>query len=62
MRSNTTTARRLLMQKLAGILLLLVCLVFTLVLRHSADHDGTALLLLAPLGLFLVFTRRVYLV
>ena len=48
-------------QKLAGVFFLLVC-VFVYYIAMTAvtveDRDGTAILLFAPLGLYLLFTKK----
>ena len=54
--------RTLLLQKLIGLGLLLMSGAVLLLCSHGAtmeDRDGTAALLLAPLGLYLLLTRRI---
>lgn len=50
-------------QKIAGILLLAVCVVIAIAATHAqvkGDLDGTPILLLAPLGIYLVFTKELW--
>lgn len=67
MHTNNKSARtrKLLHQKLLGLVLFLISLAFVLVNASNvsiADRDATAALLLIPLGLHLLFTRKVYLI
>lgn len=67
MHTNNKSARtrKLLHQKLLGLVLFLISLAFILVNASNAsiaDRDATAALLLIPLGLHLLFTRKVYLI
>lgn len=54
--------KKLIMQKVMGLLLLLICGVVIMMAStgvNSADKDVTPILILVPLGLYLVFTKRV---
>ena len=64
-RNKSARTRKLLHQKLLGLVLFLISLAFILVNASNAsiaDRDATAALLLIPLGLHLLFTRKVYLI
>lgn len=63
--NKSARTRKLLYQKLLGLVLFLISLAFILVNASNAsiaDRDATAALLLIPLGLYLLFTRKVYLI
>lgn len=63
--NKSTRTRKLLHQKLLGLVLFLISLAFILVNASNAsiaDRDATAALLLIPLSLYLLFTRKVYLI
>lgn len=54
--------KKLIMQKVMGLVLLLICGVVIMTAStgaNSADKDVTPILILVPLGLYLVFTKRV---
>lgn len=54
--------KKLIMQKVMGLLLLLICGVVIMMAStgaNSADKDVTPILILVPLGLYLVFTKHV---
>lgn len=54
--------KKLIMQKIMGLVLLLICGVFIMMAStgaNSADKDVTPILILGPLGLYLFFTKRV---
>jgi len=52
-------ARRFLFQRLIGILLLVLCIVTVLPGSHE---DASPVLFFAPLGAYLVFTKKLWLV
>ncbi len=63
--SGISRSRQLFIQKLVGIGVLIICVGIILTALSgttTADRDATPALLLAPLGLFLLFTRKVYLI
>ncbi len=63
--SKVRRSRQLFIQKLVGVGLLLLSLLIVLAAlsgTNDADRDVTPILLLAPLGVFLVFTKRIYLI
>lgn len=63
--NKSTRTRKLLHQKLLGLGLFIISLAFILVNAADvsiADRDATAALLLIPLSLYLLFTRKVYLI
>lgn len=63
--SKVRRSRQLFIQKLVGVGLLLLSLLIVLAAlsgTNDADRDATPILLLAPLGVFLVFTKRIYLI
>lgn len=54
--------KKLRQQKLLGFLLLILCAIMVFITAHGetiADRDGTAVFLLAPLGLYMIFTKKV---
>lgn len=54
--------KKLIMQKIMGLVLLLICGVVIMMAStgaNSADKDVTPILILVPLGLYLVFTKSV---
>lgn len=54
--------KKLIMQKIMGLVLLLICGVVIMMAStgaNSADKDVTPILILVPLGLYLVFTKHV---
>lgn len=54
--------KKLIMQKVMGLVLLLICGVVIMMAStgaNSADKDVTPILILVPLGLYLVFTKHV---
>lgn len=54
--------KKLIMQKIMGLVLLMICGVVIMMAStgaNSADKDVTPILILVPLGLYLVFTKRV---
>lgn len=54
--------KKLIMQKVMGLVLLLICGVVIMMATTGAnpeDKDVTPILILVPLGLYLVFTKRV---
>ena len=63
--SGISRSRQLFIQKLVGIGVLLLCVGIVLAALSgttSVDKDATPVLLLAPLGAFLIFTKEVYLI
>lgn len=53
-RGRSLTAAKLLEQRLMGAVLVLICVIATLL-----DGDATAAVLLAPLGLWMLFTKEI---
>lgn len=54
--------KKLIMQKIMGLVLLLICGVVIMMAStgaNSADKDVTPILILVPLGLYLFFTKHV---
>ena len=54
--------KKLIMQKVMGLVLLLICGVVIMMAStgaNFADKDVTPILILVPLGLYLVFTKHV---
>lgn len=52
-------------QKFMGIALLVICailLVFCSTGKMVEDHDATAVVLLAPLGLYMIFTKEIVII
>lgn len=63
--SGIRRSRQLFIQKLVGVGLLLISLLIVFAAlsgTNDADRDATPILLLAPLGAFLIFTKRIYLI
>lgn len=54
--------KKLIMQKVMGLVLLLICGVVIMMAStgaNPADKDVTPILLLGPLGLYLIFTKHI---
>lgn len=63
--SGISRSRQLLIQRLVGIGVLLICVGIVIAALSGttpADRDATPVLLFAPLGVFLIFTKEVYLI
>ena len=62
-KKSTNRSRQLLKQRLVGVGLLLICAVVILMALSGttpADRDATPVLLIAPLGGYLIFTRHIW--
>lgn len=60
-RRGKALRKKMIEQKIMGIIMLLICVVIIIAAAHMQtpdDLDGTPVLLFAPMGLYLIFSKE----